>query len=105
MTTVMPETETTITSVVTEETEVPPPETSNRDPDVRHMVNPAMNMDFQRKYGYCEEAQDVVDIARVRGVEITALCGAKFVPTRSPEGLKTCDPCIEEAGRIMNEES
>lgn len=97
--------------MTTETTEITPIELEKEiaerpahdEPPKRHVVNPAMNIDFQHKYGYCETPQDIVDIARVRGVAITALCGLKFIPGRNPAGLETCDICMDIMGKIMSE--
>lgn len=100
MTTTMPETDVDTGLTVLDETQ----ESTGTDiPKKRHIVNPAMNVEFQNKYGRCEDAQEIVDVARVRGVEITALCGEKFIPTRNPAGLETCNACMDIAGQIMGE--
>lgn len=101
MTTIMPETETTITSVVTEE-QTPVP--GNKEPDKRHIVfgqlNPPVNTHIWRPG---MSGQDMLDIAMVRGVEITALCGFKWIPQRggpATTGLETCDVCMDIAGKM-----
>ncbi len=35
-------------------------------------------------------------IGYVEGREVTALCGYKFVPSRDPESLPRCSPCLLE---------
>lgn len=66
---------------------------------LRHIVNPPSNLHIWRPG---MSAQDIVDIARVRGIEIKALCGAIFIPTKNPEDVKkTCDTCLEIAGIML----
>jgi hypothetical protein len=67
---------------------------------LRHIVNPPNNLHI---WSPGISAQDIVDIARVRGIEIVALCGAVFVPTRNPEDVKeTCNSCLDIASEIMS---
>lgn len=33
--------------------------------------------------------------ARVEGFPVTAVCGHKWIPTRNPEPLPVCGPCME----------
>lgn len=40
-------------------------------------------------------AGKVVALAYVEGVEITALCGARFAPFRDPDGFPECPACAE----------
>lgn len=37
--------------------------------------------------------KDKITEGYVEGVEILALCGKYFVPSRDPEGLEVCKPC------------
>lgn len=39
--------------------------------------------------------QDIVDAARMLGVEVTALCGHKFVPLHNPEKYPACKACLD----------
>lgn len=60
---------------------------------LRHVINPTANLHIWRIW---MTSQDVVDIARVNGYEIVALCGTKFVPTQNPEDVKeTCNACLD----------
>lgn len=73
----------------------------NNDPEWRtHIINPPMNNHIWR---FGMTARDVVDIARIRGVELVALCGFKFVPKHDPENYDACKPCMDAAGIIMKE--
>lgn len=79
------------------------PANTNKPPNKKHVVNPPSNLHIW-KPGM--EAQDVVDYARIHGVEVTALCGAKFIPTRNPSDVQeTCDPCLDIMSKILSEES
>jgi hypothetical protein len=40
-------------------------------------------------------AQDVVDLARLAGTEVTALCGYKWVPKRDPKKHDLCKVCVK----------
>lgn len=65
-----------------------------------HIVRPPENLHiFQPGMG----GQDIVDIARVTGQEVTALCGYRFVPKRNPEKYDACQTCMDIAGNIMRE--
>lgn len=87
--------QTTIEAVETEEVT----EASNNEP--RHIINPPMNLHIWREG---MSTQEIVDIARVRGLEVVALCGYRWIPTRDASLVKeTCNACIDEAGRLMND--
>lgn len=64
----------------------------------RHIVRPADNPHVRPVPN--PTSQVVVDFARVNRIELTTLCGHKFIPSRNPEGLDTCDSCIGMAGVI-----
>ncbi len=66
-----------------------------------HIVNPPMNRHVP---GWVPdwEAQDVVDAARGLGVEVVALCGLKFIPTRNPDKYDACTQCFKVAEMIMS---
>lgn len=72
--------------------------------DLRHIVNPPDNPHIS--HGFPDMlAQEVVNIARANGIEIKALCGVVFVPTKDPNTVKeTCDACLAIAGMIMDSE-
>lgn len=57
--------------------------------DNRHMVH--IFHDWSAVTG-----ADIIDVARVRGIEIVARCGHTWVPQMTnPTGLETCDTCID----------
>lgn len=43
-------------------------------------------------------AQDIVEVARVNHLEVTAICGYKWVPIRSTDGRDVCPICVDVAG-------
>ena len=73
------------------------------DPDARtHIVRPADNEHIT--LGEDMRARDIVDTARLLGVEVVALCGHRWVPKADPAKYDTCHPCVETAGRITRGE-
>lgn len=65
-----------------------------------HIVNPPANTHIWQPG---MEAQDVVDVARVKGLEVVALCGYKFIPKHNPDKFDACEACMKIAGDIMRE--
>ena len=66
---------------------------------LRHIINPTANLHIWREG---MTAQDIVDIARVRGLVVRALCGAKFIPTKNPDEVDgTCNACLDIAGIML----
>lgn len=63
-----------------------------------HIVNPPKNLHIWQPG---MTAQEIVDIARVTGQEVTALCGYKWVPKRNPDKYDVCQPCMDIAGELM----
>lgn len=41
--------------------------------------------------------------ARIYGLEVEALCGHRWVPSRDPHKHPICDPCVEAANIIVAE--
>jgi hypothetical protein len=71
-------------------------------PDVKaHIVNPDMNRHIWQPG---MTAQDIVNIARLQGKTITALCGYRWIPRHDPDKHATCDPCLKIASKIIHEE-
>jgi hypothetical protein len=67
---------------------------------LRHIINPPNNLHI---WVPGMTSQDIVDVARVQGLNVKALCGAVFVPTQNPEDVKeTCNMCLELAGIMMD---
>lgn len=65
-----------------------------------HIVNPPANTHI---WVPGMRMQDVVDMARLHGLEVIALCGYKFIPKHNPEVYPACEPCIKIAGELMRE--
>lgn len=40
-------------------------------------------------------------LARLKGVEVEAVCGFKFVPKRNPKKFRVCTACTTEAGNRL----
>ena len=93
MSTITEETTTVVETVVVEESQA-------ETPKMRHIINPPANLHIFRPW---MSAQDIVDIARVRGIEVVALCGHRWVPRHNPTNLPTCDDCVRIAGEILSE--
>ena len=87
-------------STITEETTTVVEEPRAETPKMRHIINPPANLHIFRPW---MSAQDIVDIARVRGLEVVALCGHRWVPRHNPTNLPTCDDCVRIAGEILSE--
>jgi hypothetical protein len=69
------------------------------DPNARtHIINPPKNLHI---WTPGMETQELVDIARVTGQEIEALCGYRFVPKHNPEKFDVCEKCMKIAGDLM----
>lgn len=51
-----------------------------------------------------ESAEAWLTEARVYGLEVTALCGYRWIPERDPARFPICPACVEAAGIILAEE-
>lgn len=63
-----------------------------------HIVNPPSNLHIW-KQGM--SAQEIVDIARAKGLQVVALCGKVWVPKRNPDKYDVCLTCVEIAAELM----
>ena len=73
----------------------------NKDDNLRHIVRPADNRDpVFRIATNNPTSQEIIDIARFRGIPVIALCGRTFVPKTNGAGRDTCDTCIAMAAAI-----
>lgn len=71
----------------------------NNDPSTRtHLVRPIENEHICK--GVDLSAQDIVDTARLLGLEVVALCGYKWVPLHDPTKYPGCEPCFKVAALI-----
>jgi hypothetical protein len=105
MTTASPEVDVRPIEAVETESLVKPESTDGaKDDNLRHIVRPADNEHIFPfvMTGKYPTGQDIVDIAMVRKIEIIALCGHQWVPSKSIEGRDTCNACIEVAGLIRS---
>lgn len=81
-------------------TDLNPYEDTN-DPTVRtHIINPPENLHVWEPG---MTSQEVVEIARFRGLVIKALCGYVFIPKHNPDKFDVCKACVEVAGELMRE--
>ena len=76
-------------------------ETNTEDGDhLAHIINPTKNL-------HCwmppMTSRDVVRVAQEYNIEIIALCGHKFIPSRDPERYPACRACFAIAGILMRE--
>lgn len=76
---------------------VPYEETGNPDSKA-HVVNPSKNLHIW-KIGMT--SQDIVNIARLTGIHVNALCGYRFIPRHDPDKHAACEPCIKIAGELI----
>ncbi len=81
------------------ETEILPYEDAEPGEVRAHIVRPEEN--GQR---YDLSGQDIVDLARLNGTEVVALCGHRFVPSHDPAPAPACEPCVDAAAAIINGE-
>lgn len=65
-----------------------------------HIVRPVDNGVEDGKKGEGVTARDVIDMARLSGAEVIAICGVRFVPNRDPKKHPACEDCIRIAGEI-----
>lgn len=63
-----------------------------------HIVNPPNNLHIWR---IGMTTQDIVDIARVRGLEVVALCGYRWIPRKDPDAYPACEACFKIAQLLM----
>lgn len=81
-----------------EEVAILPYEEVGNEDAVAHVINPPLNLHIWKPN---MSSQDVVDIARARQQEVTALCGYKFIPKFNPDKLPVCMPCMDKAGELI----
>ena len=46
-------------------------------------------------------AIDIIEIARLTGQELVALCGYRWIPMRDPRKYPACKICVDIAANIM----
>jgi len=76
-----------------------------KDDNLRHIVRPADNEHLLQfvTTGKYPTAAEIVEMAMIRKIEITALCGKVWIPKlNNPAGRDTCNSCVEMAGIIKS---
>lgn len=74
----------------------------NEDPNSKsHYVSLFENMHL---YQPGMTTSDLIDIARLGGLELKALCGHRFTPQHNPAGLEVCGMCVDVAANIIMED-
>jgi len=88
--------------MTTTQTEIQPvmvedafPYEDDHDPHARaHIVDFLGNKKLDELYAAAKNATEVVEIARVCGIEVLAICGYRWVPKRNPTNHETCAKCL-----------
>ena len=65
-----------------------------------HLINPTRNLHIWR---LGMTSKDVVALATLGGIVITALCGYTWVPTRNPDKYPVCKACMEVGAAMIAE--
>lgn len=81
--------------------DVTPYETTENPDTKAHIVNPPQNTHIWQPG---MTSQDIVNIARLKGYHVVALCGYRFIPRYNPDKHDACEPCIKIAGDLMRAE-
>lgn len=66
-----------------------------------HIVNPPRNPHI---WAEGMSSQEMVDIARMTGQHLVALCGFVWVPKLNPDKFPICDACMTIAGQLMGQD-
>lgn len=75
------------------------PYEEDNDPNKRsHIVSPPANTHIWQPG---MTSQEMVDLARMTGQELVALCGHRWVPKLNPKGHDVCEPCSTEAMNVL----
>lgn len=98
MTTTMPETVESLTTF----DPFPYEDTDDGKQHMTHIIRPWENLALVGG-NTSASAQDIVDLARISGKEVVALCGYRWVPVRNPEKHPVCQSCMDLAGAIMRD--
>ena len=65
-----------------------------------HIINPPMNTHIWEPG---METQEIVDIARLTGQEVVALCGHRWVPKHDPAAVDVCETCLDLAHQMIGD--
>lgn len=72
---------------------------TNDDPNHRaHLVRPADN--GVTRADDPTTSQDIIDMARLAGTEVVAVCGHTWIPKANPKQYPVCDACLDIAVEI-----
>ena len=63
-----------------------------------HLINPPKNTHIWQPG---MSAQDIVEIARMTGTFVEALCGYRWVPKRNPKLYPVCQTCVDIATNMV----
>lgn len=88
----------TIQDVNLEELLAPFEDTDDGRSHFRHIVNPPANTHIWQPG---MDMQTAVTIARMNGLELTALCGYTWIPKRNPMNHPPCEVCVDKAAELM----
>ena len=86
------------TSIDIKEELAPFTDTDDGEKHLSHIINSASNMHVWQKG---MNATDIIEIARLTGQEIVALCGYRLIPMRDPRKYPACKTCVDIAANIM----
>lgn len=91
----------TLEKLDTVEQIVPYEDTDDGKSHLTHIVNPPMNPHL---WSPGMTAQDIVNLARLTGKEVVALCGYKWIPVRNPDKYPVCQTCVDIATGFISED-
>jgi len=63
-----------------------------------HIINPPNNIHIWQPG---MTSKEIVEIARMTGQEVVALCGYRWIPKRNPDKLDVCKTCMDAAHHIL----
>jgi hypothetical protein len=67
-----------------------------------HYVSLRDNPEFEKRFGNMN-AKELINTARFHRVEITAMCGHKWIPELNPQSYPVCSACADIAyNRLTN---
>lgn len=90
----------TIQDISIEELVAPYDDTDDGQEHFRHVVRPIENAHIDIDG---VKMEGLVDLARMQGTFLVALCGYRWTPKRNPTKYPTCPACLERVEEIMGE--
>lgn len=88
----------TIQDINIEELLAPFEDSNDGNQHFRHIVNPPANIHIWQPG---MDMTEVVTLARMNELELTALCGYRWVPKRNPMNYPPCETCVDKAAELM----